>query len=478
LTSVINCIRKGGHMTKTCLAALFSILLLGVTLLSGQNLLQNPGFEVWIDDSTCQDWYTTYGVDAVKESTTIHGGSYSAKLFLTSTSTERFEQYYDGAVTPGNDYQFSFWAYDNDPYGRARVTIRWFDAGGGFISGAYGDYTTDSTEWQQINSWAQQAPASAESAHVEVRMYDVSGFTDSAVVYVDDAEFLDLGASTPPETLTIYEIQGQQTSSPYLDSAVVTYGIVTGVYGSNTFFIEEQPGGAWHGIYVYGSSTTPSRGDSVRVTATVDEYFGMTELVGPVVDILSSSAVLPGPTILTTGAVNNEDYESVLVRVVDAICTNDSLGNGEWEINDGSGSVVVDDMGVPYVPDSGQIYTVTGPVMYSFGDFKIEPRDSNDIIAGSAITEHPVMTHPFDLSLFPNITAKTVNIFLAINRSSHVEISLYTASGRKVTTLLSNFLEKGNHTLSWSTLTVPDGIYFIKVISEERTSTEKVTIIR
>jgi hypothetical protein len=456
---------------------LLSVFFLAATLLSGQNLLQNPDFENWIDDSTCQNWYTTTGVEAIKESTTVYSGSYSAKLYLTSTSTQRLEQYY-GTVTPGNDYQFSFWAYDNDPYGRARVALRWYDSGGSFISGFYGDYTVDSTAWQQLSSGPQQAPASAESAHVEVRMYDVSGFPGSAIAYADDAEFLDLGSGTPPETLTIYEIQGQQTSSPYVDSTVVTHGIVTGVFGSNRFFIEEEPGGAWHGIYVYGSATSTTRGDSVRVTATVDEYFGMTELVGPLVEILATGVTLPGPTVLSTNGINIEDYESVLVRAVDATCTNDSLGNGEWEIDDGSGPVVVDDMGVDYVPDSGQTYTVTGPVMYSYGDFKIEPRDSNDIVPGTAITEYPVQRAQFTLSVFPTITSRTVSIRLNATNPSHAEISVYTVSGREVTTLLSDLVEEGSHVLSWNANGIPDGIYFIKANLEGKTVTEKVTFVR
>lgn len=452
----------------------FFFLSVSFGFILGQNLLQNPGFESWIDDSTCQNWYTTSGLEAIKESTTVYNGSYSAKLFLTSTSTQRLEQFY-GPVTPGNNYQFSFWAFDNEPYGRSRVTIRWFDNTGSFISGYYGDYSVDSTAWQQLISTPQQAPAAAETAHVEVRMYDVSGFTDSASVYVDDAVFLDLGSGNPPETLTIYEIQGQATSSPYQDSTVVTFGIVTGVFGSG-FFMEEQPGGAWHGIYVFGN-TSPTRGDSVRVTGLVDEYFGMTEITGPIVDPLSSGVTLPGPTVLPTGSVSVEDYESILTQVVNATCTNDSLGYGEWEVDDGSGPVIIDDMGVSYVPDSGQDYTITGPVMFDYGDFKIEPRDSNDIIALGI--EEITKTNPGLLfSVYPTVSTRSVSINLTINRSRNIEVFVYNISGRKIATLLSDNLKKGNHILTWKGENVSTGIYFITVNSGNLSETVKVSLIR
>ncbi len=458
---------------------IFSVafLFLSVTIVWGQNLLQNPGFENWIDDSTCQYWYTeTSGIEAIKESGTVHSGTYSAKLFLTSTSTQRFTQYV-APVNVGNDYEFSFLCFDNEPYGRARIAIRWYDGSGSFISGYYGGYSSDSTEWQELNSGPQAAPATAETAHVEVRLYDVSGFTDSAIIYVDDASFVDLGSGTPPETLTIYEIQGQLSSSPWEDSTVVTHGTVTGVFGSN-FFMEEQPGGAWHGIYVYGSSTTPTRGDSVRVTGLVDEYYGMTEITGPLVDVLTSGATLPGPTILPTGSVSVEDYESILTKVEDATCTNDSLGFGQWELDDGSGPVIIDDMGVEYVPNLGQFYTVTGPVMYSYGDFMMEPRDSNDIIPGTSITEITDNTRELAFSVFPTVSTKSININLSLRRVIHTEISVYSISGRKITTLLCENLKPGEHAVTWNGKSMPTGIYFITVKTEGKTETRKVSILR
>ena len=468
-------------MNRLLLTFSVVFLFLSVSFVSGQNLLQNPGFEDWTGDS-CHYWDTeTTAFDLYQESGTVHSGTYSAKLILRSTSTQRFTQYVY-PVNPGNDYEGSFWCYDNDLYGRTRLYIRWYDGSGSLISSFYSGYTTNSTDWQQLTAGPSAAPASAETAHFEIRMYDVSGFTDSAVFYVDDASFIDLGSGQPPETLTIYEIQGQATSSPWENSTVVTHGIVTGVFGSQ-FFIEEQPGGAWHGIYVYGSSTTPIRGDSIRVTGVVTEYNGMTEITGPLVDILASGATLPGPTVLPTGSVSVEDYESVLTMVENATCTNDSLGYGEWELDDNSGPVRVDDMGVSYVPDSGQIYTVTGPLMFSFSNFKMEPRDSNDIIEGGGISEISKITKEFTYYIFPTISSKSVRINLTANKSTHTEVSIFSITGRKITTLFSENLKKGEHIILWNGTTtsgeyVPSGIYFVKARMGEKTVTKKVSILR
>lgn len=186
-------IKKGDFMNRLLLTFSVVFLFISVSFVSGQNLLQNPGFEDWIDDSTCQYWYTeTSGIDAVKESGTVHSGSFSAKLILRSIDTQIFTQYV-APVNSGNDYQGSICFFDNDQYIRARLYIRWYDGSGSWISSFSSSYSVNSTEWQELTAGPSAAPASAETAHFEIRMYDVSGFTDSAIIYVDDASFIDLG---------------------------------------------------------------------------------------------------------------------------------------------------------------------------------------------------------------------------------------------------------------------------------------------
>ena len=176
---------------------------------------------------------------------------------------------------------------------------------------------------------------------------------------------------------TIYEIQGQQPASPYDGQAVTTSGIVTAVFGPG-FFIQDGQG-EWNGIYVYGSNNV-SVGDEVMITGTVVEYYDLTE-INNITDLqtISSGNDLPDPEILGTWDVNDESWESVLVKIEEAHCTNTNLGYGEWELNDGSGPCRVDDLGIVYSPDLGISYAVTGPLYFSFDDFKIEPRDENDI---------------------------------------------------------------------------------------------------
>jgi predicted extracellular nuclease len=97
--------------------------------------------------------------------------------------------------------------------------------------------------------------------------------------------------------------------------------------------------------------------------------------------VLSSGNILPTPIVLSTVALSDEQWEGMLVRVDAVTVSDEDLGNGEWMVDDGSGGAVVDDMGsYTYVPVFGDTLDfVQGPLNYSFGDFKIEPRDDADI---------------------------------------------------------------------------------------------------
>ncbi len=196
---------------------------------------------------------------------------------------------------------------------------------------------------------------------------------------------------TIPDDYTIYEIQGQSSSSPFDGEIVITSGIVTADFIQGYFL--QDGAGAWNGIYVYGYGHGMDVGDEVRIQGEVDEYNGLTEIKNvSSVDTLSTGNELPAPTVLTTSGCNAEDYEGVLVQTTGE-CDNENPDApndwGEWSINDGSGSIRIDDLHYLYEPTLGITYEVTGPLYYSYGNYKIEPRDSTYIIIPDSQPEAP-----------------------------------------------------------------------------------------
>ena len=95
----------------------------------------------------------------------------------------------------------------------------------------------------------------------------------------------------------------------------------------------------------------------------------------------------PGHTIPTaenipTDDVDLEKWEGVLVSVTNVTVTEDDLGFGEWAVSDGTGDARIDDMGdYSYSPSIGDTFSeIIGIALYSFDNYKIEPRDDSDLI--------------------------------------------------------------------------------------------------
>ncbi len=369
---------------------------LGLTgLAMGQNLLANPGFETWTagPGGPPDSWLPSAGtITGTQEATIVHGGTYSCNITWTTSSTVQLEQYVP--VTEGVDYNLSAWFYDNDAYGRGRLTIRFYDAADAFISGYYdGDYTEDGTAWQWDETGPQTAPAGAVTAHIELRAYDVSGFPGTATIYADDVVFEEATAPEP-DTVTIYDIQYTTDvgagcyDSPYDGQVIVTKGIVGFVFpGTYPDFYMAEGVGPFQGVLVYDTTIIPSVGDEVRMTCEVDEYNGMSVLKNVSdFEILSTGYTPYGPTIIFSGDLaggcnpNGEQWEGMLVRVENAACTQDVSTYGEWYADDGTGECQMDDDFYYYDPYVGEPFDfIQGFVDFSYSEFEILPRDEYDI---------------------------------------------------------------------------------------------------
>ena len=181
---------------------------------------------------------------------------------------------------------------------------------------------------------------------------------------------------------SIYDIQfteEENGDSPLINQQVLTQGIVTAVLGTK-FWIQDGVG-AWNGLYVFNTNlTAPQIGDLVIVGGTILEHFNLTEIAQlTYLEVVSSNNDLPDAVELTTGDVQLEMYESVLVKIT-GLCTDANAGYGMWVVNDGSGDILIDDDIYDYTPVLNHSYTVTGIAYYSYSERKILPRFEADVI--------------------------------------------------------------------------------------------------
>jgi len=190
------------------------------------------------------------------------------------------------------------------------------------------------------------------------------------------------------EETTIYEIQQGNVAGGtrvLLSQVVVTSGMNAEGEG---FFIREQAGGEFSGIYVFvtGEATgeiSPVVGDLINIAGEYDEYYELSELTLAAVGDYEvvDHAGDPVADQVTTGTLADpteaEKWEGVLVQVNDVSVVTEINNYNEFEINNG---VMVDDMFFSTAPNPpvGTVFnSLTGPFTYNY-NFKICPRDVDD----------------------------------------------------------------------------------------------------
>ncbi len=253
----------------------------------------------------------------------------------------------------------------------ASATLNW-----GF---SYESLSNEVTMTSSGDVFTATIPGQAEDATVFYQINAIDGSDESStVVYNYYVPKVFTGS-----LVSIYDIQGQQENSPYEDQVVSTTGVVTANFGTS-YFIQDGFG-EWNGLFIYESGRNPSVGDSVIITGEISEYFGKTEM-SLIEDyyFISANNSLPEYLDIQTGNVV-EGHESVLVKVTNAICTDENYQANYymWAVDDGTGELKIHNTSVfEYVPSEGTYYNITGPMNYDFDEWKIEIQFDSDVTGG------------------------------------------------------------------------------------------------
>jgi len=264
---------------------------------------------------------------------------------------------------------------------------------------------------------------------------------------IADIEVLNANVSS----LTINEIQSTTDAdgaSPYMGQTVATAGVVSGIYPGEGFFIQNGTG-PWSGIFVFNTAINPVLGDSIELTANVVEYFGLTQLSSVSAFEIIENVGEPAATVVTSAQANTEMYESVLIRVENAICTNPNAGFGMFRINNSTADVLVGDNIFDYDPVLGNGYNVQGPLWFSFGEFKIFPRFASDVeLIGFASLENETQQAA---TLYPNPATESFAI-----KHFEGELNIVDAQGRVV---FATEINANNNVVDVNVLQA--GVYFV-----------------
>jgi len=145
----------------------------------------------------------------------------------------------------------------------------------------------------------------------------------------------------PPTILSIAQVQGNPSlvGQPVTIEGIVVLGAgITTTVWTDAYVQDTSHAGI--NIYRFNEiDTNLVRGYRVRITGTVDEYQGVTEIVDYTVQVLSKNNPLPDPLVITTQQANDLNLEGTFVEVSGTVTDMYSAGGGtNILLDDGSGN--------------------------------------------------------------------------------------------------------------------------------------------
>lgn len=324
-----------------------------------------------------------------------------------------------------------------------------------------------------------------------------------------------------------YFLPNGNGDSPYSGDTVTVTGIVTSSYQPGDLgylYVQDATATEYAGIFVNGGGTAVfslNRGDEITINGIVQEQFGFTNINALTVTTTGNTGSVspvvlnPSDTNLFTSANRNnlEKYESMLVRYENPMAggkvniINANLGFGEFTVGSGvgattdarvitgrqSGTSAQSSLNVSVTSDSAQYASgmnvaavqattsqnmdaIQGFLYYSFSNFKLVPRDNNDIIGFSQplVSIETISTSAVATSIYPNPAEDRVNVQLdATYKFDVLNIQVVDMAGRVVVDQASSL-----HLSSINLSGLEKGFYIIRVSENNQLINSSKLILR
>jgi len=318
------------------------------------------------------------------------------------------------------------------------------------------------------------APNETTTLSFDLSVNDFEGLQSSDTVVIN--------VISSAGTLTIADIQGEIDTSPYVDQYVNTSGTVTAVVPGTAagFFIQDDQD-LWSGLWVidFGSNVV-NIGDLVEVSGTVEEWYDLTQInianEGSSFTLLNTDQAGYDPIVVSN---LSEGHESILVTV-SGICSSlpTDENYGEWLLDHEGTQIMIQNVIFDFMPEIGQSYTVTGPATYTYSNYKVLPRNTNDIEEG-ILSNANIIENFSILEAYPNPFNPTLTIEFSTLNTDLIEVSIYNIMGHKVENLFSGIVESNQlQTLNWDASNYSSGDYLVQLKSENQFKTHKITLIK
>jgi hypothetical protein len=303
----------------------------------------------------------------------------------------------------------------------------------------------------------------------------------------------------------IWFAQRPAIGSTYFDDSqligqqITVRGVVTSssAHFGGPFFMRDGLG-PWNGMYVYWPGANVTVGDSIVISGSISEYYGWTELGSVDYSLVLDTGIPVAPdvvanTTLMADSMASESYESCFIKLEDMEVVTYLDSYGEWDVDDigHSANVPVGDFAVTYgegyaYPGLESIVDIQGCMRYDYNEYKIEPRDSSDIVIVTPCTAGTGSGGAIATRLdqnTPNPFVSGTTIKFAVAAETRVKVAVYDVSGRMVRELANKMMTAGEHTLSWdgkdsNNQQVGPGIYFYEFTTPKGSIQKKMVVLK
>lgn len=478
------------------------------------------------DSDSIVVWQETYGrppegtlTDSIRGWVYHHYGSYA------DSTAYKLEPLYpsDIAISAGPPSIRDVGRAPCVPAPNDEVTVTCDISDNSTIATAEISYSVDGGAYQSASmtntsgtTWSGAIPTTGtDGARVDyyVKATDDGGGQAGAesTTFPSDIEYGQFGYATKTGDLSINDIQYTQWpwgDSPFDGCDATVTGIVTAdtaqynsSYGA---YALQSEGGPWNGVIFEWDGDALIRGDEVTITGTVEEYDpewhfkydNNTKIISVTNATVSSTgneilSMLVSTADLAEDADEVESYEGCLVTVENPVVA--SLNQYDWSIVDESGisCLIDDDMATDAADaflgalEAGQrLDFVTGIFNFSYGTYKIQVRDLDDLGGVTAVDDFAPQPFAFKLySNYPNPFNPETRIRFEIPSREHVKLIVYDIRGYRVRTLADGVFNAGYHVLNWDGrndhgMLVSSGVYLYRIKAGEDMAFKKMTLIR
>jgi hypothetical protein len=271
---------------------------------------------------------------------------------------------------------------------------------------------------------------------------------------------------------------------------ITTRGVCTLNFGSN-YWIQTAAGGVRSGILIFAPSTPLTIGRQYVVAGNITEFFTETEIVGTVYIKDEGVVAVPSPIVQTIGVLRDttcdspgpglgtathtltgEDYEGVLVQVVDVKTVDERTAGqsffiaGPYPANPDT-MLVDNNVTRTFDPTKGQYVTVTGVLDLSFSAWRIQPRGDSDISTNPTLGVDGTLPVGVSFAVAPN-PARQARVTFTLPKRDRVQIAVFDIAGRKLAVLADGEFAPARHFVDWNGLdqegnAVGAGVYFYKM---------------